>query len=150
MTIAEILSPECVMCKADAVSKKGALEQLSMLISDTGTSLDYTEIFDCLNARERLGSTGLGHGVAIPHGRLDTITHPTAAFLRLKQGVDFDAIDQQPVDLLFALLVPEESTDEHLKILSSLAEMFSEEAFLRRLRAASTADRLFELLARKK
>ena len=146
MTLAEILSPECVMCKAEAVSKKSALEQLSMLIADTDPSLAYTEIFDCLNARERLGSTGLGHGIAIPHGRLATITKPTAAFLKLKQGVDFDAIDQQPVDLLFALLVPEESTEEHLQILSRLAEMFSEESFLRRLRAASSSDRLYEHL----
>jgi len=86
-------------------------------------------IFDSLIGRERLGSTGLGHGVALPHGRFNQSQRAVGAFVKLKKGVDFDAIDRQPVDLVFGLLVPDHYTDEHLKILAYLAEMFSDRAF---------------------
>lgn len=146
MRIAEILSPERIGCQIETGSKKSALEELSGLISSGDSSFSSTEIFDCLNARERLGSTGLGKGVAIPHGRLEGLSQPTAAFLQLKRGVDFDATDQKPVDLLFGLLVPSESTDEHLQILSSIAEMCSQESLLRRLRLQRTEKALFDIL----
>lgn len=146
MRISEILSPDRIRCNVETTSKKGALEEMSRLMASSEPSLTYTEIFDCLNARERLGSTGLGHGVAIPHGRFQHINGPTAAFMRLETGVDYDAIDQQPVDLLFGLLVPSDATDEHLQILSSLAEMCCRDDLLRRLRMGSSPERIYEIL----
>ena len=96
--------------------------------------------------RERLGSTGLGHGVALPHGRFNQSQQAIGAFVKLKKGVDFDAIDRQPVDLIFGLLVPDHYTDEHLKILAYLAEMFSDRSFCQQLREAGSDRALFQLL----
>jgi PTS system nitrogen regulatory IIA component len=97
-------------------------------------------------SRERLGGTGIGHGVAIPHGRLKHGDRPRAAMIRLKQGVDFDAIDNEPVDLLFALVVPEQSTEEHLKILAMLAAMFQDAGFRQRLRQAGSAEEIMQII----
>ena len=146
MQIAEILTPGRVAVSSGISSKKGVLEELARLIAEDTANLTQTEIFDSLCARERLGSTGLGHGVAIPHGRLKGGKQTLGAFIQLQEGIDYDAVDQQPVDLLFALLVPEESTDEHLQILARLAEMFSDSDLVRRLRRASSSNRLYELL----
>jgi len=146
MQIAEILKPERIAIGTGISSKKGVLEELARLIAMDTPDLTQIEVFDSLCARERLGSTGLGHGVAIPHGRLKGGKHTLGAFIRLNDGIDYDAVDQQPVDLLFALLVPEESTDEHLQILARLAEMFSDTELVRKLRYTSSSDRLYELL----
>ena len=146
MQIAEILKPERIAVSNGISSKKGVLEELARLIAMDTPDLTQIEVFDSLCARERLGSTGLGHGVAIPHGRLKGGKHTLGAFIQLKDGIDYDAVDQQPVDLLFALLVPEESTDEHLQILARLAEMFSDTDLVSKLRYASSSDRLYELL----
>lgn len=146
MQIAEILTPARVAISSGISSKKGVLEELARLIADDTSDLTQSEIFDSLCARERLGSTGLGHGVAIPHGRLNGGKQTLGAFIQLHEGVDYDAVDQQPVDLLFALLVPEQSTDEHLQILARLAEMFSDAELVGRLRRASSSKRLYELL----
>jgi len=96
--------------------------------------------------REKLGSTGLGKGIAIPHGRLKGSKKTIAAFIQLQYGVDYDAIDDAPVDLLFALLVPENSTDEHLKTLAHLAEMFSNTDTLEQLRSETSAEGLHKIL----
>ena len=127
MHIAEFISPERVVVQQQVASKKRALEVVSGLIAAAEPSLLETEIFDCLVARERLGSTGIGYGIAIPHGRLKAINHPIGAFAVLGKGVDFDALDGKPVDLVCALVVPAESTEEHLQILASLAALFSDE-----------------------
>ena len=148
MHLSKILSIDRISCKPDITSKKSALEEISRLIARSDPSLTYMEIFDCLNARERLGSTGLGNGIAIPHGRYQHVKEPTAAFIQLENGIDFDAVDQQPVDLLFGLLVPIEANDEHLQILSGLAEMCCEKHFLDQLRLAATPEKLYELLTR--
>lgn len=148
MRIPEILSPDRILCNNDISSKKGALETLSKLMASSEPSLTYTEIFDCLNARERLGSTGIGNGIAIPHGRFQHVRHPTAAFLKLGSGVDYDAVDQKPVDLMFSLLVPVDSTDEHLQILSCLAEMFSDTALIEQLRQESSPVKIYEILTK--
>ena len=130
MNISDIISPDRVVCDIDASSKKRALEQLSdMIATDSTPSLLPQDVVDSLIARERLGSTGIGYGVAIPHGRVKNTDHAIAAFARLHEGIDFDAADNQTVDLLFALLVPEDSTNEHLQLLAQLAEMFSDEDF---------------------
>lgn len=146
MNITDLISLERVVCDGEAASKKRTLELLGDLIAGTQTELGGREIFDSLIGRERLGSTGLGHGVALPHGRLSRSQEAVGAFVKLRRGVDFDAIDQQPVDLVFALLVPEHYTDEHLKILAYLAEMFSDRTFCEKLRRAGSDQALFEQL----
>jgi len=146
MNINDILSPGCVACAVETTSKKRALEKLADLITESHTELTGEEIFESLIARERLGSTGIGHGVAIPHGRIDTDSKSIAAFMQLKSGVDFDAIDGGPVDLVFGLLVPENSTDEHLQILASVATLFSDTDTCEKLRQATTADEVFSIL----
>lgn len=148
MQISDILSPDRTCCEVDASSKKRSLELLSELMADTDTELSASAIFDALIARERLGSTGLGEGVAIPHCRLGDLPHAVGAFMKLRAGTSFDAPDGQPVDLLFGLLVPEVSTDEHLEILSQLAELFSDAGLRAKLREAGTAREAFELLTR--
>lgn len=144
--IADILSPGRVLCDVEATSKKAVLERLASLVAAEVPQHTPAEIFDSLIARERLGSTGVGHGVAIPHGRLGHCDRAYGAFMRTHASVDFDAIDRQPVDLFFALLVPEQATDAHLHLLAQLAEMFSDKQLLERLRAEQSPDDLFELL----
>ncbi len=146
MQISDILSPERVLCNVETGSKKAALEILANLIASADSTLTQSEVFDSLLARERLGSTGLGQGIALPHGRLKHGNKTLGAFVRLQAGIDYDAIDQGPVDLLFALLVPEESTQEHLEILSKLAEMFSNHKFLEQLKNEPSSDNVFRLL----
>jgi PTS system nitrogen regulatory IIA component len=146
MQITKLLDPDRIACQQDSSSKKRALETLSQLLA--GSLPDFTdgEIFDSLIGRERLGSTGLGKGVALPHGRMKGLNVPVAALLTLEQGIDYDAIDNQPVDMLFALLVPEESTDEHLQILAQLAEMFSNDDFCSQLRKSRDAKTCLDLI----
>ena len=148
MNISDIISPDRVVCDLDVSSKKRVLEQLSdMLASNSSASLISQDVVDSLLARERLGSTGIGYGVAIPHGRVKNTDHTIAAFVQLHEGVDFDATDNQAVDLLFALLVPEESTEEHLQLLAQLAEMFSDEEFRAQLRATKDSQAIYNLLS---
>jgi len=147
MNISDIISPDRVVCDMDATSKKKALEQISDMLAGNSISVASQDIVDSLTARERLGSTGIGCGVAIPHGRLKNADHAIAAFAQLHQGIDFDAADNQAVDLLFALLVPEESTNEHLQLLSQLAEMFSDEEFRAKLRATKDQQAIYNLLS---
>jgi len=144
--LSELLVEDRILLSRNVASKKRVLELLSESVADTVSQLTSAEIFDCLVGRERLGSTGLGHGVAIPHGRLKNVTRPVAAFLKLGTGIDYDAIDGQPVDLFYALLVPEQSTDEHLQILAMLAEMFSDNELCSRLRTAKSKTELHTLL----
>ena len=146
MQISEILASDSILYGQTLTSKKTTLEELSRLLANTDTSLGHIEIFDCLVAREKLGSTGLGHGIAIPHGRLKGGKKTIAAFIQLQHGIDFDAVDGVPVDLLFALLVPEDSTEEHLQTLSHLAEMFSNTDTLGELRSGSSANQIYEIL----
>ncbi len=145
MELIDLITPERV-ASAAVSSKKRALEQLSHLIVEGQEGLSEGDIFDSLIARERLGSTGLGHGVAIPHGRVKDSDKTVGAFLRLPEGIDFGAIDQQPVDLLFALLVPEHSTEEHLQLLAKLAAMFSDQTLLQALRESDDPQQLFHLI----
>lgn len=146
MQISEILSSDSILCGQTFSSKKAALEELSKLLANTDSTISYIEVFDCLVAREKLGSTGLGKGIAIPHGRLKGGKKTIAAFIQLQHVVNYDAIDEAPVDLLFALLVPEDSTDEHLKILALLAEMFSNPETLERLRSETSIDGIYKIL----
>lgn len=144
--LTDIISPERIACRLQVTSKKRALECIGDMIAAPQSGLLATEVFDSLIARERLGSTGIGHGIAIPHGRLATLNVPVCAFASLEQGIDFDAVDGQPVDLLVALLVPAESTEEHLQLLAQLAEMFGDEGLRRDLREARGKEELYRLL----
>ena len=146
MHISEILTSDRILCNVDLSSKKAVLETLSELIAGTGSGLTGQEVFNSLLSRERLGGTGLGNGIALPHGRLKNGLSTIAAFIKLKQGVDYDAVDHQPVDLIFALLVPEQSTEEHLQVLAQLAEMFNKPEFLARLRREESNEAIYSLL----
>ncbi len=147
MLISDILTRERILCNVSLASKKAALETLADLIANAAGTVGGHEVFDSLLARERLGGTGLGNGIALPHGRLHDNAATIAAFIKLKQGVDYDSFDRQPVDLIFALLVPEDSTEEHLQVLSQLAGMFNQPTFLARLRQEDSAETLYQLLA---
>lgn len=142
----DLLIPARARCQAEITSKKKALEVLSELIAEGHEALTPRQVLNCLVSREKLGSTGLGHGVAIPHGRMPEVRAAVGAALTLKGGVDFDAPDGEPVDLIVGLIVPEESTDEHLHILANLAEAFSEPESTRALRQATTPEELSSLL----
>lgn len=139
MNIGTLLGPDRVRCAAEATSKKRTLELVSELLTGDEADPKTRTIFESLIGRERLGSTGLGKGVALPHARVADLDRPLAALVTLSTPVDFDAIDREPVDVLFALLVPEQSTDEHLRILAALAEMFSDKDLCDALRRSSTA-----------
>jgi PTS system nitrogen regulatory IIA component len=146
MEVAEILSPQAIAVGGSVRSKKGVLEAVAGLIANRYPNLQRIDIFTSLLAREKLGSTGVGHGVAIPHGRVDFIGQVAGAFLTVPGGVNFDAVDNQPVDLFFALLVPSNTTDEHLQILAQLAEMFSDRELLSRIRTATSSEEIYALL----
>jgi PTS system nitrogen regulatory IIA component len=146
MQVSELLELERISCNTHAASKKRVLEQLSELLADNQGDLTQIKVFDSLLSRERLGSTGLGHGVAIPHGRVKESDRTLLALIKLDQGIDYDAVDNQPVDLLFALLVPEHSTDEHLQLLSQLAEMLSDPVLVERLRSATDSGSLLDTI----
>ena len=148
MKLSEILTPGCIRLESDATSKKRVLESASELLAGTDDGLLPRAVFDCLIAREKLGSTGLGHGVAIPHGRLAGLDKTIGAFLRVAKGVDFDAPDNEPVDLIFALLVPEESTEEHLQVLADIAEFFDSEDSRNALRDEDSPHKARDLLCR--
>ena len=145
MQIIDILDSARIVTGAQATSKKRALEMASELLAGSSEALGQAEVFSALLGREKLGSTGLGHGVALPHGRLGSCGNPVGALLVLAEPIDFDAVDGQPVDLLFAMLVPEESTEEHLALLAQLAELFGEPANCERIRA-SDPKALYDLL----
>ena len=131
--LAAILSPALVQVGVDATSKKRVFEQLGLLFENE-QQLPRALITDSLFARERLGSTGLGHGVAIPHGRIKGPKNPLAAVLRVQQPIGFDAPDDEPVGLLIVLLVPEAATQRHLEILGEIAEMLSDRELRARLK----------------
>lgn len=142
----DLLTPARAECRNVIGSKKRAFELLSELISRDEPGLNQVEVLTSLLERERLGCTALGHGVAIPHGRLKGLDHPVCAFLKLNQGVDYDAGDKEVVDLICALLVPEQSTGEHLEILAMLAEMLGDADFCEQLHDAKTGNELYRLL----
>jgi PTS system nitrogen regulatory IIA component len=108
MIITDLITPERIVCDCEVTSKKRVIEVLSERLATGQADLTARPIFDSLINRERLGSTGLGHGVALPHGRFSQSQQAIGAFIKLRKGVDFDAIDRQPVDLVFGLLVPEQ------------------------------------------
>ena len=147
--LAQLLTPGRTVCRAPGVSKKRLFETIARIISEDQLSLPYDEVFTQLFAREKLGSTGLGQGIAIPHCRIDNCTRPVGSLLTLDEPIDFDAPDEQPVDLLFVLLVPGEAQQQHLDILANIARLFSQQDFCQQLRAAQTNEALYEIATSK-
>ena len=147
MLISDLLSPERIRCDVKTSSKKRLLEIISEELARNSDGFNQREIFESLCARERLGSTGLGKGVAIPHGRVKGSRHVEACFIRLKKPLSFDTADGQPVDLLFCLAVPEDCAEDHLKLLAQVAELFSDPELLQELREADSPSRLMHLLS---
>ena len=148
LRIRDLLTPERVRTDLAATSKKSLLDQLAAQLRSDHPELDEREVFQTLLRRENLGSTAIGHGVALPHGRMAGLDRPLGAFARLAQATDFDAIDDQPVTLVFALLVPDEENEQHLQVLARLARMFDDQSFRERLLEAPD-DELYDLLVAK-
>lgn len=146
MNIAELVSSDFVALNVAVTSKKKALEYISELLVQSRTNIVPAEIFDCLISRERLGSTGVGKGIAIPHCRLQGNKETLVAMVRLQQGIDYDSIDGKPVDILFAMVVPEDAGETHLKALAQLAKMFSNETILAQLHDAEDAAQVCQVL----
>ncbi|HUW51402.1 MAG TPA: PTS IIA-like nitrogen regulatory protein PtsN [Sulfuricella sp.] len=143
--IAGILPPNNILCGLDVADRARLFEQAGLLF-ENNQQLPRKKVFDSLIAREKLGSTGLGQGIAIPHGRIKGLHAATGAFIQLKTPIPFDAPDGQPVGLLFVLLVPEQATDLHLQILGELAQMFSDRRLREQLQACSDPAEIHRLL----
>ena len=144
--ITQLLPLSNVIVDLEASSKKRVFEQVGLLFEDT-LHIAQNQVFDSLFAREKLGSTGLGQGVAIPHGRIKNLPKATAAFVRMKEPILFDAPDGRPVNLICILLVPEKATDQHLQILSELAQMFSVKSFRESLLTSKDAEETYQLIS---
>ncbi|AMO38415.1 PTS IIA-like nitrogen regulatory protein PtsN [Thauera humireducens] len=142
--IPQLLPLSNVVVDLDASSKKRVFEQAGLLF-ENNQGIARSLVFDSLFARERLGSTGLGQGIAIPHGRIKGLKEAAGAFLRLAAPVQFDAPDGRPVNLLFVLLVPEQANETHLQLLSELAQMFSDRAFREALLNAPDAEHIHQM-----
>jgi PTS system nitrogen regulatory IIA component len=138
-----ILTPARTLCRAPAGDKQQVLEHSARFIGAGFPALDAAMLFNKLMARERLGSTGLGNGIAIPHCRLAHVDAVVGALITLQQPIEFNAVDDKPVDVLFVLLAPEQATQEHLNALAALAELFNESAFCEQLRVAQSAEQLY-------
>ncbi|WP_196141142.1 PTS IIA-like nitrogen regulatory protein PtsN [Aliikangiella sp. G2MR2-5] len=145
MKISQILSPEATFCSVSISSKKKILEKVS---EEMSKSIDCPaqDIFESLFARERLGTTGLGEGIAIPHGRITACEKATAVFLLLDEAIDYDAPDGKPVDIIFAILVPENANSEQLKFLAEIAEVLSQPNVVSQIRHAHCGDALFQII----
>jgi PTS system nitrogen regulatory IIA component len=144
--LSAILPAPQVLVRVEATSKKRAFEEAGLLF-ETQHGLNRALITDSLFARERLGSTGLGHGVAIPHGRIKGLKQPMAAVFLLQNPIGFDAPDEKPVSLMIFLLVPEAATQKHLEILSEIAELLSDSALRERMQTAKESGDLHQLIA---
>jgi PTS system nitrogen regulatory IIA component len=143
--ISKILLPGNILLDTESTSKKRVFERVGLLF-ENNQQIARSQVFDSLFARERLGSTGLGQGVAIPHGRIAKLRDATAAFVLTSNPIPFDAPDGQPVNLIFVLLVPERANDLHLQILGELAQMFSDTPFRNRLLACKDTAAIHQLI----
>lgn len=151
MKISALLSPDCARSGVPGVSKKRIFELISELASQHLPDVSPRQLFDSLLARERLGSTGIGRGIAIPHGRLPCDNLPdgkrcVAVLIQCEKPIDFDAIDRQPVDLLFALFVPHDQCDQHLDTLAAVAEQLNDRHICKQLRQAHSDLELYEIM----
>jgi nitrogen PTS system EIIA component len=145
MEIEDLITPAGVIPKLRATGKKHALQELAKRAADV-TGLHERAIFDVLLERERLGSTGVGNGIAIPHGKLPELQKLHGVFARLDTPIDFDSVDDQPVDLVFLLLAPEAAGADHLKALARVSRLLRDRTICEKLRGANSADAIYALL----
>jgi PTS system nitrogen regulatory IIA component len=145
MTISALLSPQRIFLDTEISSKKKLLELIANIVADQ-TQLAEPLIYSNLLNRERLGSTGLGHGFAVPHARVENLDKTIGCLFRLKEPVNFEAPDNQPVDLVFTIIIPQEATEEHLLILSSLARIFSQTDVCEAIRGATSRDEIAQII----
>jgi PTS system nitrogen regulatory IIA component len=145
MQLSRVLSLDCTKSAVHCSSKKRALEIISEIAAE---HLDQNPqpLFECMLNREKMGSTGIGNGIAIPHGRINNSDEAIAVLIQCQDPIQFDAIDNQPVDLLFALLVPDAQCQEHLKTLSCMAEKLSNKQICKQLRTAKSDEELYQIL----
>ncbi|MBD1581050.1 PTS IIA-like nitrogen regulatory protein PtsN [Pseudoalteromonas sp. S16_S37] len=147
MKLSSIISKDCTKAAVLFNSKKRVLEYISELAHEQLPDLNPHDILNALMTREKLGSTGIGKGIAIPHGRLEGISQVTAMLLVNQQGVPFDAIDNRPVDIFLALIVPEGDNEQHLKTLAAIAEKLNNKEFCKQLRNAGNDEELYAIIA---
>ncbi len=145
MEIKDLISSNVVAANLKATSKKQVLQDLSRRVADA-TGLHERAIFDVLMERERLGTTGVGNGIAIPHGKLPELDRLHGYFARLEQPVDFQSIDERPVDLIFLLLAPESAGADHLKALAKVSRVLRDDSICEKLRGTDTSDALYAIL----
>lgn len=145
MNISDLLAPEAVLASLKAQSKKQLLQELAAR-AQSRTQLPEKQVFETLNEREKLGTTGVGAGIAIPHGRMAGITGITGIFARLESPIDYEAVDGQPVDLVFMLLAPENAGADHLKALAKVSRLLRNQQTCEKLRAAQSAEALYAIL----
>ena len=145
MDLADLIAPEAVIASLKARNKKQALQELAQRAGAL-TGVDARDILDTLLQRERLGSTGIGRGIAIPHGRLGILPRIVSLFARLEEPIDFDALDNEPVDLIFLLLAPEQAGADHLKALARISRLLREPSNIERLRASKDRAALYSVL----
>jgi PTS system nitrogen regulatory IIA component len=145
MKISTLLDKNSIVSQAPCTSKKGALEKISHIAAEK-LGLDNQELFESLIAREKIGSTGVGSGIALPHVKISSELPATAVFLQCEEGIDYDAYDGNKVDILFAIFVPEDLCKEYLSALSEISQKLLDKQFLRQLRSAENNEQLFDLL----
>ena len=143
ISIDSILAPSRALAKQECTSKKRILELVAKTVAEDYPALDEDNLFKALINREKLGSTGLGSQIAIPHCRIEECTETIGVLITLASTVDFESIDNEPVDVIFALVVPDEAHEEHLNTLATLAERFSNRSFVGKLRDTDTSDSLY-------
>lgn len=146
MEIKDILSPDCTKCAVQGTSKKRILEVISQIASQHIKDIEQSDILASLLNREKMGSTGIGNGIALPHGRLSGLDQVFAILVTCKPSVQFDAIDNKPVDIFFALLVPEDQAQGHLQTLATIAGKLSDKDTVKSLRNAGGSQQLFEAM----
>lgn len=146
MKFSNLIKIDQIQLNNPASSRKKALEAISQIMTDNYPEYNTNKVFETLVERERLGSTGIGHGVALPHGRLTECTDTVGVFISLSEGVDYDSIDKEPVKLLFALLIPDHSTEEHLQILAKLAKFFRDPVNRQKLENATSSETVYNLI----
>ena len=147
MDIKDILHLDCTLCAVQGTSKKRVLELISQIANQYLMDIDQATILSSLTCRERMGSTGIGNGIALPHGRLSGLKNVIAIVVTSKKPIDYDAIDNAPVDIFFAILVPEKKASEHLGTLSAIATKLNNKETLSRMRKAKTDQELFEAIS---
>ena len=146
MELTDLITPDHVIARMRATSKKQALQELARKCAEV-SGLDQREIFDILLERERLGTTGIGRGIAIPHGKHDRLNGLVGVFARIDKAIDFDAVDGEPVDLLFLLLAPPSAGADHLKALAKVSRTLRDQTICTQLRGCEDADGIYALLA---